>query len=74
MRVTLQKLREKSGFSQQTFSEAIHISRSHYSQIETGEKNPSLQVSLKIKRILQYHNDDLFFNHQCPVTGQTSSG
>jgi putative transcriptional regulator len=70
MRVKLVKLREGRGYTQQTFSEAVGISRSHYSQIETGEKEPSLKVSLKIKRVLDYPYDDIFFNQKCPVLGR----
>ncbi len=40
MRVKLQQLREARGYTQQTFSAVVGISRSHYSQIETGEKQP----------------------------------
>lgn len=70
MRTKLVKLREGRGFTQQTFSEAVGISRSHYSQIETGEKEPSLKVSIRIKRILDYPYDDIFFDHKSPVLGQ----
>lgn len=70
MRVKLVKLREGRGYTQQTFSETVGISRSHYSQIETGEKEPSLKVSLKIKRVLGYPYDDIFFNQKCPNLGQ----
>ena len=73
MRVKLCKLREKAGLTQQTLSEAIGISRSHYSQIETGEKDPSLKVSLKIKRVLKYQGDDLFFKQKCPETRQPTA-
>lgn len=47
-------------------SKAVNISRSHYSQIESGEKDPSLKVSLRIKRVLGYGGDDLFFNQKRP--------
>ena len=70
MRVKLVKLREVSGYTQETFAKAIDISRSHYSQIETGEKAPSLEVALRIKRVLGYNNDDIFFNPKHPKTGQ----
>ena len=66
MRVKLVKLRESRGYTQQTFSKAVGISRSHYSQIETGEKEPSLKVGLKIKRVLDYPNDDIFLNKKAP--------
>lgn len=62
MRVKLQQLRKACGYTQQTFSEAAGISRNHYSQIETGDKRPSLPVAIRIKSVLGYHNDDLFDN------------
>lgn len=66
MRVKLQKLREANGYTQKTFSRSIGISRSHYAQIETGEKDPSLKVSLRIKKGLNYYNDDLFLTTNDP--------
>lgn len=60
MRVKLQNVREAQGYTQQTFSEAAGVSRSHYSQIETGEKSPSLKVAIKIKKTLGYNGDDIF--------------
>lgn len=62
MRAKLQSLREAQGYTQQTFSDYIGMSRSHYSQIETGEKSPSLQLALRIKRGLHYYGDDIFDN------------
>ena len=62
MRAKLQRLREAQGFTQQTFSEAVETSRSHYSQIETGETQPSLRLALRIKRALNYYGDDIFDN------------
>ena len=62
MRVKMRKLREGYGFTQQTFSEAIGISRTHYTQVETGEKQPSLRLALRIKQALNYYGDDLFDN------------
>lgn len=62
MRAKLQRLREANGYTQQTFSNAVGTSRSHYSQIETGEKYPSLRLALRIKRALNYYGDDIFDN------------
>lgn len=62
MRAKLQQLREANGYTQQTFSNAVGTSRSHYSQIETGEKQPSLRLALRIKRVLNYYGDDIFDN------------
>ena len=58
----MQQLREASGYTQQTFSAAVRASRSHYSQIETGEKYPSLRLALRIKQVLNYYGDDIFDN------------
>lgn len=62
MRVKLQKLRQAMGYTQQTFSVAIGTSRNHYSQIETGDKNPSLKLAIRIKKVLSYQQDDIFDN------------
>lgn len=62
MRVKLRKMREAMGFTQQTFSEAIGASRTHYMQIEIGDKNPSLKLALRIKEVLNYKDDDIFYN------------
>lgn len=60
MRKRLIGLRKGAGYTQQTFSDKLGISRSHYAQIESGEKNPSLKLSLKIKGALNYEYDDIF--------------
>lgn len=62
MRAKLQHFREAKGFTQQTFSVLIGISRSYYSQVETGDKQPSLRVALRIKQALGYYGDDIFDN------------
>lgn len=69
MRTKLVSVRKKAGYTQATFADAIGISRNHYSQIETGDKNPSLQVAIKIKAKLCYKGDDIFFNVSRPRTG-----
>lgn len=66
MRIKLQRLRENAGFTQATFAEVIGISRSHYSQIETGAKAPALKTGLKIKQVLHYDGDDIFFDENAP--------
>lgn len=68
MRKRLIGLRKGAGYTQQTFSYKLGISRSHYAQIESGEKNPSLELSLKIKGALNYEYDDIFFNPKRPVS------
>ena len=62
MRIKLQRLRENAGYTQATMAEAIGISRSHYSQIETGAKAPALKTGLRIKQVLSYEGDDIFLD------------
>lgn len=64
MRVKLQRTREAYGFTQQQFADALCISRSHYSQIETGDKTPSFGLARRIKEMLDYPGDDLFYEKQ----------
>lgn len=66
MRIKLQRLRENAGYTQATMAEAIGVSRSHYSQIETGAKDPALKTGLKIKSVLGYGADDIFLDENAP--------
>lgn len=74
MRTKLQRLRQAAGYTQYTFADKLNISRSHYSQIESGQKNPSLALSIQIKHALGYTEDDLFFNLKCPVSRHSKRG
>ena len=64
MRKKLQTLREGAGYTQQTFSERLGVSRSHYAQIESGDKNPSLKSS----RPSAIPTTTFFFNPKRPVS------
>lgn len=66
MRVKLAALRKDMGLSQEMAAEKIHISRSHYSQIESGDKTPSLDIALRIKKVFDYSDDDIFLNLNAP--------
>ena len=68
MRKRLIGLRKGAGYTQQTFSDKLGISRSHYAQIESGEKNPSLKLSLKIKGAHKYLYHYFFFTQKRPVS------
>lgn len=63
MREILKRERIKQNLTQKELAEKAGISRVHYTQIEnaSNNKNPSLEVALKIKLALNYHDDDLFF-------------
>lgn len=68
MREILRRERLKSGMTQQEIADKIGISRVHYTQIENAShnKNPSFQVSIRIKNVLNYHKDDLFLIENVP--------
>lgn len=62
MRTIMKQLRTQQGYTQKTFAQELGVSTSHYSQVETGDKQPSLNLSLRIKRALNYYGDDIFDN------------
>lgn len=68
MRQILKRERLKRNLTQQEVADKAGISRVHYTQIENGShnKNPSLDVAIKIKKALQYHDDDLFLSQNVP--------
>ncbi|MDE6838529.1 MAG: helix-turn-helix domain-containing protein [Acutalibacter sp.] len=72
MRVKMKQLRESMGFTQHTMGKAIGIERSYYTLIETGERQPSLRVALKIKQVLGYYGDDIFDNTTLGLPNQKS--
>lgn len=62
MREILKKERMRQKLTQKELAAKAGISRVHYTQIEnsSNNKNPSLEVAIKIKQALHYSNDDLF--------------
>ena len=69
MRAKLQQMRKEKGYTQMTFSEACGVSRSFYSQIESGTRNPTLATALRMKEVLEYRDDDIFLNLNAPIHG-----
>lgn len=68
MRVKLVDVRKSLGYTQSSAAAVLGISRSHYSQIETGEKTPSLNLAMKIKQVFGYKQDDIFFDDKRPFS------
>lgn len=57
----IQKLRKEIGYSsQESFAEALKLSRTHVGHIEQGRKNPSMEVLVKIASLLKISVKDLF--------------
>ncbi|MDK2811080.1 MAG: putative transcriptional regulator [Petroclostridium sp.] len=63
MRKKLKEIRIKRNLTQKELAELAKIDRVTYTNIELGNKNPSLSVARKIKDALQYEGDDIFFEN-----------
>lgn len=72
MRAKMMQLRKEMGLSQEMMADKIYISRSHYSQIESGNKNPSLDIAMRIKQVFDYTDDDIFLNTNAPNQGENT--
>ena len=60
MRHILISLRKSKKLTQEEVADAVGISRAHYGRIESGDRTPSLNKSLDIKKFFNYYNDDIF--------------
>ncbi len=66
MRHKLKSIRKSLLLTQEMAAEEIGISRSHYSQIEEGVRDPSLCIALRMKQVFGYPDDDIFLNANTP--------
>lgn len=66
MRSRLREIRIMSGMTQQEVASAAEIERVTYTNIELGNKNPSFAVAARIKKVLGYHDDDIFLDVDAP--------
>lgn len=62
MRLKMKEIREEKNLTQEEMAKLILTSRSNYANIELGNSNPSFDLSLRIKKVLQNKNDDIFIN------------
>lgn len=60
MRKTLKSCRLARNLTQAQIAKIVGIKRSTYTNIERGNKNPSLNVALKIKEALKEEGDQIF--------------
>lgn len=74
MREVLKRERIKRHMTQKELADKAGISRVHYTQIEnaSNNKNPSLEVAIKIKQALNYKKDDLFLISNIPNKNNVS--
>ncbi len=60
MRVRLAMLREEANFTQTQISRCADISQGYYSDIESGVRCPSPEIALRIAKILDIPEKDIF--------------
>lgn len=65
MRENLKKARIKKNLTHDELAEKLKIKRATYTNIELGNRNPSLDLAMKIKKVLDYDKDDIFLNSKC---------
>lgn len=64
MRIWLKNFRNQRKLTQEEVAKLSDISRSFYTHIENGTKTPSVDVSKKIAKTLEFEWT-LFFNNEC---------
>lgn len=60
MRSKLIEIRKKRNLTQEQMANKLNIARTTYTGYENGNFDPSLEIALQIKKILNYKNDDIF--------------
>lgn len=60
MQNRLEALRKQHNVKQETFAEAMGVSRQTISSIETGKYNPSIILAIKIARYFNLAVEDIF--------------
>lgn len=66
MRTNMVNRRKKLRLTQEQVANKAGIARTTYTNIELGDKNPSLAVALKIKQALKTDKDDIFLTNDVP--------
>lgn len=62
MRKALLNARIEHNLTQEEVAQKAGISRSAYTNIERGVKNPSFDVAVRIKKVVGCQNDDIFLD------------
>lgn len=60
MKNKIKQLRKEAGLRQEDFAKALGVSRQTIIAIENDKYNPSLELAMKIARLLQLHVEEIF--------------
>lgn len=61
MKNIVKQLRKQAGMRQEDLAKALGVSRQTIIAIENDKYNPTLELAMKISRLLQLHVDEIFF-------------
>ena len=62
--LTLKKLRENSGYTQQQIADVLNIDRSTYAYYETGKTTPDINTIIKLSKIFNVPYTEIFENEE----------
>lgn len=68
--LTLKKLRENSGYTQQQVADALNIDRSTYAYYETGKTTPDINTIIKLSKIFNVPYTEIFENEENYATSK----
>ena len=60
MRNNIKQLRKDAGLRQEDMAKELGVSRQTIIAIENDKYNPTLELAMKIARLLQFHVDEIF--------------
>ena len=61
MRNTVKQLRKQAGLRQEDMAKELGVSRQTIIAIENDKYNPTLELAMKIAKLLKPHVDEIFF-------------
>lgn len=61
MKNIVKQLRKASGLRQEDLAKQLGVSRQTIIAIENDKYNPTLELAMKISRLLEFHVDEIFF-------------
>ena len=61
MKNNIRELRKGKKYRQEDLATALGVTRQTINAIENDKYNPTLELAMKIARLLQLHVDDIFY-------------
>ena len=61
MKNMIKQLRKEAGFRQEDMAKKLGVSRQTIIAIENDKYNPTLELAMKIAKLLDRHVEDIFF-------------